>query len=168
MSNSHRVRLAQVKPEYTQHGERIEIVRRRLSAHSLGRQLGCSHHELPKGARSWPRHYHASNEEALYILEGVGTIEIRSEKLSLSAGDYVALPAGPEHVHQIFNNGEQPLKYLCFSTMHATDLVVYPDSNKIGIFAGSAPGGAKEERFIQGFFQLGRPLSYFQCEPEEG
>jgi hypothetical protein len=34
------------------------------------------------------------------------------------------------------------------------DVVVYPDSGKIGIFVGSAPGGPRENRTLHKYLEL--------------
>jgi hypothetical protein len=36
--------------------------------------------------------------------------------------------------------------------MHDPDVTVYPDSNAIGVFVGSPPGG-REKRTVEGFFE---------------
>jgi hypothetical protein len=58
----------------------------------------------------------------------------------------VALPVGEAGAHQIFNSSNELLRYLCFSTMVEPDIAAYPHSEKIGLFAGAAPGGPQEER----------------------
>ena len=79
----------------------------------------------------------------MYVLEGWGTLRIGGEEVRVSKGDYMALPAGAEAAHQIVSDSETVLRYLCFFTMEAPDVVVYPDSGKVGIFGGVAPGGPR-------------------------
>jgi uncharacterized cupin superfamily protein len=44
-------------------------------------------------------------------------------------GDWIALPPGPAHAHQMVNSSAaEPLVYLCVSTMHGVEIVEYPDS----------------------------------------
>ena len=53
----------------------------------------------------------------------------------MRAGDYVALPVGPESAHQLVNTGAATLRYLCVSTLQPTDVVVFPDMATIGVMA---------------------------------
>ena len=76
------------------HGERFGYRRKSLSSATGGRRLGCSLYEVAPGRRAWPYHYHGANEEAIYVLEGSGTLRVGGEKVSLERGDYAALPAG--------------------------------------------------------------------------
>ena len=145
-------------------GPRFAFMRKQLGAAAGAQQLGVSFMELPPGARAWPRHYHAANEEGLYILEGRGLVRLGEVEIEIRAGDYVALPAGPDSAHQTINDSDAPLRYLCVSTMLTTDISVYPDSNKIGVFAGAAPGGAKAARFLEGFVPLATSTDYWDGE----
>jgi len=114
--------------------------RKRLAAAAGADDLGCSLYELPPGGTAWPYHYHAGNEEAIYVLSGSGTLRHDGETRALAAGDYVAFPAGPGSAHRVVNDSEGPLRYLALSTMDDPDVLVYPDSGKVGVYAGSAPG----------------------------
>ena len=69
-----------------------------------GEKLGCSLYEVPPGRRAWPYHYHLANEEAIYVLEGSGTLRIGGEEIRVSQGDYVALPASAQAAHQLVND----------------------------------------------------------------
>ena len=46
------------------------------------------------------------------------------------------------------------------------DVAVYTDSNKIGFFAGSAPGGPKEKRRLTGIFRRDTEVGYFDGEED--
>ncbi|MEB3830591.1 hypothetical protein [Phormidium sp. CCY1219] len=67
-----------------------------------------------------------------------------------------------DRAHQLINTGETMLGYLCFSTMLEPDVMEYPDSGKIGVFAGSAPGGAKETRTLSRFFPHDSQVNYWE------
>src|SRR5829696_6862761 len=75
------------------------------------------------------------------------------EEIPISEGGYVALPTRAEAAHQIVNDSEVVLRYLCFSTMVEPDVMIYPDSGKVGIFGGAAPGGPKEKRNFNKFLR---------------
>ncbi len=146
------------------HGEKFGYLRKSLSGAAGGENLGCSLYEVPPGRRAWPRHYHLANEEAIYVLEGSGTLRIGDAEVEISAGDYVTLPAGEEGAHQVVNSSGAVLRYLCFSTMTEPDVMVYPDSNKVGIFGGAAPGGNKEKRTFSRFLRGDAEAEYFEGE----
>jgi uncharacterized cupin superfamily protein len=98
------------------------------------------------------------------VLEGSGTLRIGGEEIPISEGDYVALPARAQAAHQIVNNSGVVLRYLCFSTMVEPDVMIYPDSGKVGIFGGAAPGGPKEERTFNTFLRGDAEVGYYEGE----
>src|SRR6188508_3184587 len=63
---------------------------------------------------------------------------------------YVVLLSGPDGAHQTFNDSSAVLRYLCFSIMIEPEVNFYPESNRVGFFAGSAPGGDRKQRFLEG------------------
>jgi uncharacterized cupin superfamily protein len=149
-------------------GRRYALRRKQLGAAAAGKRLGCSLIELPPGKRAWPIHWHAANEEAIFVLEGRGRMRIGEREVEVRAGDYVALPPGPAHAHQSWNDSEAPLRYLCFSTMIEPDMSVYPVSQKVGIFAGAAPGGDHAARTLDCFVPLAAQVDYWSGEePDE-
>lgn len=160
----HVVNAAELVPAESSQGTRFASRRWQLGAATGARALGASLMEVPPGKTAWPRHYHAGNEEAIYVLEGEGTLSIGEERVHVETGDFVALPIGPRAAHQLVNDGAAPLRYLCISTMNPTDVVVYPDSHKIGVMGGAAPGGDKRERFVAGFFRDDAKVSYWDGE----
>jgi uncharacterized cupin superfamily protein len=111
-----------------------------------------------------PYHYHLANEEAIEVLASSGTLRIGGEEIRVSEGDYVALPARPEGAHRLVNSSEVVLRHLCFSTMVEPDVTVYPDSGKVGIFGGAAPGSPKEERTFSEFLRDAAEVSYYDGE----
>jgi uncharacterized cupin superfamily protein len=142
-----------------------EFRRKKLAAAAGGEDIGCSVYELPAGARSWPYHYHTGNEEALFVLAGRGRLRLDGDEQSLEAGDYVALPAAEEGAHRVVNDSEDALRYLAVSTMDDPDVTVYPDSDKIGVYAGSPPGGT-DERTVEGYYRRGDDVDYWVGEDE--
>jgi uncharacterized cupin superfamily protein len=146
----------------TEHGE-TRFRRKRLAATAGGDRLGCSLYELPAGGNSWPYHYHTGNEEAIYVLAGEGRLRTDDGAHALEAGDYVALPVGADGGHRVVNDGTEPLRYLALSTMREPDVTVYPDSGKIGVFAGSAPG-SDEPRDVHGYYRRDDDVDYWLDE----
>ena len=129
----------QVEANAQGHGERFALVRRQLGAAAGGKKIGTSLVELLPGKKSWPFHAHAANEEAIFVLEGEGTLRLPAGEVPVRAGHYIAFPAGPEHAHQMINGSSAPLRYLVVSTMNAPEISHYPDSGKVGI-ADAPPG----------------------------
>lgn len=74
------------------------------------------------------------------------------------------MPPGPETPHQIVNDGHADLKYLCMRTMEEPDIVEMPDSGKIGIMAGSPPGGDKAARRLTLYLPKGAAVDYWAGE----
>ena len=145
-------------------GESFSHRRKALGAAAHGEKLGCSLYEVPPGRKAWPYHYHCANEEAIYVLEGSGTLRVGEREVAISQGDYVALPVGEAYAHQVSNTSGEPLRYLCLSTMTEPDILVYPDSGKVGLFAGSAPGGPKERRYLHTYLREDAEVGYFDGE----
>ncbi|QLG51042.1 cupin domain-containing protein [Natrinema halophilum] len=142
--------------------DREETVFRRkeLSSAVDASDLGCSLYELPAGMRSWPYHYHTANEEAIYVLEGDGQLKTADGLESLTAGDFVTLPADESGGHRIINDGDEPLRYLMMSTMNEPDVTIYPEMNKFGVYVGSPPGG-RDERTFEGYYRIDDETEYW-------
>jgi mannose-6-phosphate isomerase-like protein (cupin superfamily) len=102
------VNIKNVAPFTTKDGSEI----RELLAH----RNSCIHKQtlaearLPVGASTAP-HRHVLTEEIYYILAGRGTMRIGGETQAVSVGDAIAIPPGA--VHQITNNGNETLRFLC-------------------------------------------------------
>ena len=149
----------------TERGE-TRFRRKKLAAAAGGERLGCSLYELPPGGKSWPYHYHAGNEEAIYVLDGRGRLRADDGEEALRAGEYVALPTGESGGHRVINDSEEPLRYLAVSTMRDPDVTVYPDSDKAGVFAGAPPGG-EGERTVHGYYRADDAVDYWEGEEFE-
>ena len=146
------------------HGEKFGYRRKSLGSAAGGEKLGCSLYEVEPGLRAWPYHYHGANEEAIYVLEGSGTLRMGGGEIPLEKGDYATFPASAVAAHQLINTSGEILRYLCFSTMAEPDAMVYPDSGKVGIFVGAAPGGPNEKRVLSGFFKEEDGVDYYEGE----
>ncbi len=147
----------------TRRGE-TRFRRKQLTAATAAERLGASLYELPPGSRSWPFHFHTGNEEAIYALSGTGTVRFTDEEASLEPGTFVSLPAGERGGHRVVNTGTEPLRYLCVSTMRDPDVTVYPESEKLGVFAGAPPGGDADARTVDGYYPLDESVDYWEGE----
>jgi len=156
----------QIDPTHTERGDH-EFTRRQLGAATAADALGCSHYEIPPNRRTWLTHYHAGNEEALYVLDGSGTVALGpgGEEHDLEPGDYATFTADEAGTHDI-RAGDDGLTALAFSTMEEPDITVYPEVGKVGLFAGSAPGRS-EGRILSKTLDLHADVPYWEDEADD-
>src|ERR671932_235286 len=105
----------------------------------LGRQAGCerlglSLFEVPPGEAAYPFHYHLTEEELVVVLEGRPRLRTAAGWRELEEGDVVRFARGVDGAHQIVNRSVQTIRFLAFSTSGEPDIVVQPDSGKLGAF----------------------------------
>lgn len=135
---------------------------RRLGAAAGGQMIGANWTEVAPGGVSFPFHYHCGTEEAIYVLSGSGIARLGDERIRVGEGDWIALPTGPDHAHQMINDGSEPLVYLCVSaSQQKVDVVAYPDSNKV-----AATAGTFEKPIHRWISKQGESLDYWEGEPE--
>ena len=145
-------------------GSRFESERKPLAGRVPGRRLGCSLYRVPPGKTAFPAHHHFSNDEAIFIISGQGNLRWGEEQYPVGEGDYIALPAGSGKAHQLLNTSQESLQYLCLSTMTEPEVVQYPDSNKVGVMGGRAPGGPTREGGIFKLFKADSDVGYYDGE----
>lgn len=117
-------------------GDKFEADRAPVAARLGASHLGYAVVRLQPGKRAWPYHAHHAIEEMFYILSGTGTLRHAGEEFPIRAGDFICSPADPEQPHQIINTSEAELSYIALSEQLATDVVLYPDSGKYGVWHG--------------------------------
>lgn len=159
------VNVEEVQPTQSENGKFV-YTHRALGGAVGARMIGCGLVEVPPGKTAWPYHYHCANEEAMYILSGTGTLRIGDARVELRPGDYIAFPTGKDTAHQSLNTGSEPLRYLAFSTKLTTEVVGYPDSNKIGASSMVfGPDGPKP--VFRGLYQADVQVGYFDGELDD-
>jgi uncharacterized cupin superfamily protein len=99
-------------------------------------KLGGSVYELPEGQSVCPYHYEYPEEEWLLVLSGTPTLRHPGGEDVLEPGDVVCFPPGPDGAHKVTNKGSDVSRVLMISTVSDPAVAVYPDSDKIGVFAG--------------------------------
>jgi uncharacterized cupin superfamily protein len=104
-------------------------------------------YDLAPGQSSCPYHYEYV-EEWLLVVAGEAVIRTPDGDRSLAAGELVRFPAGAGGAHKISNRGETPCRALLFSAKREPAVSVYPDSDKIGVWAGG--DGDDDLIFVRG------------------
>ncbi|XVH32894.1 cupin domain-containing protein [Haloferacaceae archaeon DSL9] len=137
-----------------------EFGQKQLAAAAGSRKLGCTHLTLGPGETSGPYHYHTANEEALYVLSGGAVLRTPDGETRVGAGDYVAFHADESGAHAISNDADEPFRALFVSTMNEPDIVVYPDSGVVGLWAGAAPGNRSEGMTLSKIVDLDAEANY--------
>lgn len=89
-------------------------------------------YDLAPGQGSSPYHYEYE-EEWLLVVDGTLVLRAPDGEHSLEPGDLVCFPPGPAGAHKLMNRSESPARTLMFSK-RAPGIVVYPDSDTIGVF----------------------------------
>ncbi len=166
--HDHVINIDELKPAEMGQGH-FGHASRRLGTAAKGVALGCSYFELPLGKTAFPHHFHSGVEEALYILEGSGALRLGGETIAVRAGDYVAMPPGPDLAHQLTNDGIATLRYLAMSgnaTPVTMDVCAYPDSKKVAFYAGVKPGAGRDSAWIFKLIKDEQPkVDYYEDEP---
>lgn len=168
MNDTHRrhpniANLDEVPLRTQEAGTRFGFAGRMVAAAAGGRAIGCSWYEVPPGRSAFPYHYHCSNEEALFVLEGTGALRIGDGVFPVRPGDYMCFPVGPSHAHRLDNTGDGPLRYLCISTQNPTEVVGYPDSDKIAALARPEPTFGSPA-WVRKVWRDGREVGYWEGE----
>jgi uncharacterized cupin superfamily protein len=102
----------------------------------LGAELfGASVYEIEPGQKTFPYHWQYVEEELLIVLDGEPTLRTPEGEQRLTPGDAVVFRRGPEGAHLIRNDTAAAARVLMLSTPSQVEIVEYPDSEKIGIFA---------------------------------
>jgi uncharacterized cupin superfamily protein len=125
-------------------------------------KLGVSLFRLRPGKCSFPFHEHMANDEAILVTRGSGTLRYGDEQIPLGEGDYVHLPAASGSAHHVINTSDEDLEYYCFSSIVLPEVVLYPDSNKIGTMAAKASAEGERERMVA--FLRHEPVDYWEGE----
>ena len=93
--------------------------------------------ELPPGTSTCPYHYEYE-EEWLIVLDGAVVVRAPDGEHELARGDAVCFPPGAEGAHKTTNAGVETARVLMFSSSREPAVAVYPDSDKIGVWPGTA------------------------------
>lgn len=149
------------KPTF-EDGRRPEGFRARRAriGYELGAELiGASLWEVPPGEAAYPYHFHYADEEVVIVISGRPSLRTPQGTRELEEGEALRFPLGEEGAHQIVNRTEETATFLAISSSGRPDVVVYPDSDKIGVGERLPKGGG-----LRAFFRRGDGVGYFDGE----
>jgi uncharacterized cupin superfamily protein len=131
------INIDELELEHFEQGGKFETRSMRVGPLIGAKHLGYSYDSLPPGKTGCPFHSHCAEEEMFFIVSGTGLLRYGTETRKIRAGDFICCPTGgPETAHQIINDSTEPLEFISVSTMMPAEVCEYPDSGKIGAFAG--------------------------------
>ena len=147
-------------------GEKFKAKRAPVSDRIGAQKLGYAVIKLKPGKRAWPYHSHHVNEEMFYVIEGQGTLRHAGSEYPIGAGDFICSPPDPGQPHQIINTSDQELTYIALSTEEPTDVFLYPDSDKYGVWHGTTRDPKAPDSFLV-FARKAAAVDYWDGEGEE-
>ena len=147
-------------------GDKFEASRGEVSRRIGAKQLGYSVIRLQPGKRAWPYHSHHNIEEMFYVIAGTGTLRHAGEEFPLREGDFICSPADPEQPHQIINTSDSELVYIALSDERSTDVMLYPDSGKFGVWHGDS-SNMKDPANLMLFAHRKDTVDYWDGEAED-
>ena len=155
------------KLEYSEFGkgDRFHAHRAPVSTQIGAEKLGYAVVKLKPGKRAWPYHSHYVNEEMFYVIKGNGTLRHADEDYPIRAGDFICSPADPNQPHQIINTSDQELTYIALGTEEPTDVFLYPDSGKYGVWHGTKKDLDAPDNFLV-FARKETAVDYWDGESE--
>jgi uncharacterized cupin superfamily protein len=106
--------------------------RRRLGDAAGLKNFGVNLTRLDPGSESSMRHWHARQDEFIYVLEGELTLVTNAGRQKLGPGMAAGFPAGKAYGHQLVNESGKPALYLELGDRTPEDRVTYPDVDLAG------------------------------------
>ena len=117
-----------------EHAEGFQGRIKRALTERLGlSQFGVNLTTLEPGAKSAQRHWHAHEDEFIYVIEGEITLVTKDGEQRLAPAMAAGFPAGDRNGHQLVNKSDRPATYLEIGTRAKDDDVEYPDIDMKGV-----------------------------------
>ena len=114
-----------------------ERVRQRLGNAGGLADFGVNLMRLPPGNWSSQRHWHSSEDEFVYVLEGELTLIEDVRETMLCAGDCAAFPKNSGNGHHFINKSDVTAVYLEIGTRSPADVTICSD---IDMMSSNADG----------------------------
>ena len=83
------------------------------------------------GSWSSQRHWHAKEDEFIYVLQGEVTLVTNAGQKTLTAGMAAGFPAGKADGHHLINQSDKPALYLEVGTRAVSEEAQYSDIDMI-------------------------------------
>lgn len=96
-------------------------------------QFGVNLTRLKPGAASSLRHWHESEDEFVFVLEGVVTLVEEGGETELRAGEAAGFKAGAVNAHHLVNRSSADVVYLEVGKRGTDDRVHFADHDLVGI-----------------------------------
>ena len=106
-------------------------VRKRLGDAARLKNFGVNLVKLEPGSCSALRHWHSSQDEFVYILEGEVTLVTNAGEQILKPGMAAGFPAGEADGHHLINRSNAVAVYLEIGDRTPQDIVTYPDDDLV-------------------------------------
>jgi uncharacterized cupin superfamily protein len=107
----------------------------RISAAAGGTDNVIKEFQIPAGESICPYHYEYE-EEWLLLLEGAVTVRTPEGERTIERGDLMCFPPGPDGAHKVTNHSGAVALVLMWSSAREPSVAIYPDSDKMGVWAG--------------------------------
>jgi uncharacterized cupin superfamily protein len=133
--------------------------RARIGRQAGSERIGASLFSVPPGEAAYPYHWHLGEEELVIVLEGTPRLRTPTDERRLVRGAVVSFPRGEEGAHQLVNDTDAEVVFLAFSEQGDPDIVMYPDSGKLGAFERRPEGGGHFK-----LFRLADEVDYWDGE----
>jgi uncharacterized cupin superfamily protein len=148
-------------PEFDEPREQegFRVRRARVGQQLRTERLGVSVWEIPPGQAAYPYHYHLAEEELVVILEGGPRLRTPQGWRDLKEGDICSFPRGERGAHQLVNGSERSVRFIALSTHGDPDIVLYPDSGKLGASERLPEGGG-----LKTMFRIADAVDYWDGE----
>jgi uncharacterized cupin superfamily protein len=102
-------------------------------------QFGAFIEILPPGSASSLKHWHANEDEMVFMLSGEVTLVEDETTTLLRPGDTATFKAGTPTGHCLQNHSTAEARYLVVGTRGPSDIVTYPDHNRVLHYTRNPP-----------------------------
>ena len=133
--------------------------RARIGRQAGSERIGASVFAVPPGEAAYPYHWHFAEEEMVLLLSGAPLLRTGNGERRLEAGEVLVFLRGERGAHQIVNDTDSEIRFVAISTQGEPDIVMYPDSAKLGAFERRPEGGG-----FYKLFPLDSEVDYWEGE----